>query len=273
MSAHHLYVALTEEADNRINAMSVEDAMEHDLQNFLDVKHYKMMRQGEEGVVHLMVRYGLEEYFKYFYSFNRSHDAPYHNMYHTYCMVLNCYEGAYHEKVSERATRVLLLAALFHDFDHTAGENGATDDINIPRAIEGLRVADRYARAAYRGLSPTDLQYVIETIAVTKYPYEKKPELPIDMIIRDADLMQPYETDAITLTNQYLGLKTEIERQRKTTFTRSEYAEGQKAWLETNVHWYTSWAEKKAKALDWDSAIERLRGLIKGPQLNESLDC
>lgn len=32
------------------------------------------------------------------------------------------------------------------------------------------------------------------------------------MIIRDTDLMQPYEEDAALLKNQYDGLHTEIER-------------------------------------------------------------
>jgi hypothetical protein len=84
--------------------------------------------------------------------------------------------------------RNLLIATLFHDFDHPGhphpGENDP-DRINIPIAIAGLR---RYVLPADRPFLP-EIEALIEA---THYPYKiasDKLDL-LGRIIRDADLAQ-----------------------------------------------------------------------------------
>jgi hypothetical protein len=84
--------------------------------------------------------------------------------------------------------RGLLIAALFHDFDHPGHPHAGEDDpdrINIPIAIAGLQ---RYIAAEDRDLLPE----IEATIQATHYPY-KIPGDKLDLlgkIIRDADLAQ-----------------------------------------------------------------------------------
>jgi hypothetical protein len=84
--------------------------------------------------------------------------------------------------------RNLLIAALFHDFDHPGhphpGENDP-DRINIPIAIAGLR---RYVMPADRAFLP-QIEALIEA---THYPYKigsDKLDL-LGQIIRDTDRAQ-----------------------------------------------------------------------------------
>jgi hypothetical protein len=87
-----------------------------------------------------------------------------------------------------RQMRNLLIAALFHDFDHPGHPHpseGDPDRINIPIAIAGLR---RYVMPADRPFLP-QIEALIEA---THYPYKigsDKLDL-LAQIIRDADLAQ-----------------------------------------------------------------------------------
>ena len=102
--------------------------------------------------------------------------------------------------------RNLLIAALFHDFDHT-GKSGP-DSVNIERALSALR----------KHLLAVDWQHVheiAELIRLTEYPYtvpcEKlNPETAEGLsalILRDADLSQALSPAWIQQVP--LGLATE----------------------------------------------------------------
>jgi hypothetical protein len=96
-----------------------------------------------------------------------------------------CHEACkfYADELAKRDRRNLLIAALFHDFDHLG--NQSPDQLNINRAIAGLRVH----------VSKEDLPHLttIEAlIQATHYPYlipSESLELPA-RIIRDADVGQ-----------------------------------------------------------------------------------
>jgi len=101
-----------------------------------------------------------------------------------------CHQACrYHQsRLTPRQMRDLLIAALFHDFDHPGhphpGENDP-DRVNIPIAIAGLR---RYVMSADRAFLP-QIEALIEA---THYPYKigsDKLDL-LGQIIRDADLAQ-----------------------------------------------------------------------------------
>lgn len=246
----------------KIARMTIDEAMDHDLEIFLAIKRYRLMGLGEDGVAALAVRHGFERYLEFFLEFNPSNDAPYHNLYHTYCMVLNCMEGAYHEKLTESEVRIVLVAALFHDFDHTMGKE--PDQINIQRALKGLESGHRMAKAQGHALTDDEIDVVRTCIGITKYPYEAEPLTPLEKIIRDADLMQPYETDKAVLVKQYLGLKAEVQVAKKVTFTNEEFSQGMRAWLDKEVVWHTDWAKEKADEKDFDEATDRLVSLLAG---------
>lgn len=125
--------------------------------------------------------------FKHVLEFNTSLYAPYHNMDHLLWVTQKCYEGALYENLDSRQTDKLLVAALFHDFNHTMGES--SDDVNIKFAVNGFR--DFFMDV----LKSTDGEFmgdVVDIIRATEYPYVISEDiLTIEQkIIRDADLMQ-----------------------------------------------------------------------------------
>ena len=119
---------------------------------------------------------------------------PYHNFRHMTHVTWLCYQACryYKKKLTPRQMRALLIAALFHDFDHPGHPHQGEKDpdrINIPIAITALR---QYILPEDR-----DLQAEIErSIEATHYPYKVAAE-QLDLagkIIRDADLAQALST-------------------------------------------------------------------------------
>lgn len=115
---------------------------------------------------------------------------PYHNFRHSLRVLWLCYNACryYHNELTPRQMRILLVAALFHDFDHPGHAHPGEEDpdrINIEIAIAGLR---RYIAPDDRALLP-EIEAVIEA---THYPYKiGGNELDLlGKIIRDADLAQ-----------------------------------------------------------------------------------
>lgn len=127
----------------------------------------------------------LVHYFQVLFHHAQNVAHPYHNFRHMCHVVWLCYQAClfYRDALSPRQMRNLLIAALFHDFDHS-GQMGH-DDLNIARAIRGLR---KHALAA-------DLPYleeIAELIRTTEYPHMTPPE-KLDLcgkILRDADVSQ-----------------------------------------------------------------------------------
>ena len=226
-----------------------------DLRIYRALKTYQLMQLGKPAVEIIAERLRVEKLLDEFG--NNPSSAPYHGSYHSYCVALNCYEGAFHEKLSEDDARVLFVAALWHDYGHSHGIF-KDDTNNISIATGGLVLAN----AAWKELSDAELEQAMSIIRVTKYPYERDPVTMSEQIIRDADLMQAYEQDALVLRHQYQGLKREIEKMRNVTFTDQEFAEGQRAWLDANVTWHSSWAQHKAVA--WERTKQRLFEIMSG---------
>lgn len=114
---------------------------------------------------------------------------PYHNVQH--CLTVMNHSLALlatSQAGSTYQAQRLALAALFHDFQHSAGE---TDDAaNVQRAIAGMRME----LGPY--FNPEFLDDVSSIIAVTQYPFIREPRTLAEQCIRDADLMQNFELDA-----------------------------------------------------------------------------
>jgi hypothetical protein len=132
----------------------------------------------------------LAVYFRvlFFKASNLNH--PYHNFRHMLHVLWLCYQACryYRNELSPCQMRILLIAALFHDFNHSGRPHPGKEDpdgINIETAIAGLR---RYITPDDRALLP-EIEVVIEA---THFPHQTASE-KLDLlgkIIRDADLAQ-----------------------------------------------------------------------------------
>jgi len=143
----------------------------------------------------------LKEAFRYVLAANTSYMAPYHNTWHIMCVVKYTdwllrseKNSGLYEQEDELDELALLLAALFHDVNHTAGKE--SDDVNVQNSkyafndfisvIDSEDIREEWLKARVHKL-----------IDATQFPYViPKFELSHDQkIIRDADLMQVYESD------------------------------------------------------------------------------
>jgi hypothetical protein len=97
----------------------------------------------------------------------------------------------------------LLMAALFHDFNHSMGKE--KDDVNVKDAKKGLRkfITDEKINL--------DIDFMEEIIDATQYPYviDTKDLNIHQSIIRDCDLCQIYEYD--WLKQNIFGLSVEMK--------------------------------------------------------------
>ena len=132
----------------------------------------------------------LAGYFRVLIFHAKNLTRPYHNLRHMLHVTWLCYQAAefYRDRLTLRQIRNLLIAALFHDFDHSGHPHPGADDpdgINIGCAIAALR----------RHIVPEDrpfLPAIKALIEATNYPYAGAGE-QLDLsgqIIRDADLAQ-----------------------------------------------------------------------------------
>jgi hypothetical protein len=235
--------------------------LEADMTIFKAIKDRSLMNA--DVVEFIVDRLNLEPFYEFMVSFNKSNDLPYHNLYHSFCVFLNCYEGCYYEALEQEEARGLCAAALLHDFNHSGGR--LVDSENIQLALQGLEHAQIYASSKLLGLSPLSLMIAQDSIQVTQFPFIYEPQSITQKIIRDADLMQPYEDDLEKMRDQFLGLKVEMEIARKTTYTRHEFATGCKTFQDAQV-WHTNWAIEKAEAKDWEERKLNLQLLLMGEE-------
>lgn len=135
---------------------------------------------------------------------NKSNNAPYHNLNHLLTVTKNCYYALdYMDMLNDDKSEELLMAALFHDFNHSMGKE--KDDVNVKDAKKGLRkfITDEKIKL--------DIDFMEEIIDATQYPYVIDAEdLTIHQsIIRDCDLCQIYEYD--WLKQNIFGLSVEMK--------------------------------------------------------------
>lgn len=127
----------------------------------------------------------LVAYFRAVFNHAENLCNPYHNFRHMCHVLWLCHEACawHYEELSARKTRNLLIAALFHDFDHT-GKPGP-DAVNIERAITGLK-----QHFALEDCS--EFGNIAALIKATEFPHTAPPEAVSlsARILRDADLSQ-----------------------------------------------------------------------------------
>jgi 5'-deoxynucleotidase YfbR-like HD superfamily hydrolase len=156
---------------------------------------------------------------------NPSEGAPYHNTSHMLYMAWladEFFQAHSSEAQSTCNERAMIVAALFHDFDHSGGNE--PDSVNIDRAVAAWHTA-------YEKLQPKymDPRLVEMFIRVTQYPYVGEAKTLEAKCLRDADLL--YTT---VMGNPHIvlrDLKAELEIQLKKEITKEEAAESYKEFI------------------------------------------
>lgn len=184
----------------------------------------------EKLVRNLSDKYNFNTLMRTFIARNKSSTIPYHNNYHAFCMVLNCYDASKFYELANSETRDLLIAALFHDFNHSGGEYLDTENIN--RALLGYTEC-----CLIKNIIPSEV--VKKLIIVTEYPYKKDPDTLLEKVIRDADLMQSTMPFGYEMCITRLG--QEVSKSRSRVMSEIEILEGQIDFMNKVVFW-TKWA-------------------------------
>jgi len=127
----------------------------------------------------------LRHYFQVVMSSAKNLKNPYHNFRHMFHVTWLCYDACvfYEDVLTPAQMRKLLIAAMFHDFDHP-GRSG-NDDLNIEISIRGLR--KNVDTCDEKNLS--EIENIIRT---TQFPHII-PASQLNLmqaILRDADLSQ-----------------------------------------------------------------------------------
>lgn len=175
---------------------------------------------------------------------NTALNAPYHNFIHHLVVANSCNDAADYYNLSAKDRLELIVAALWHDFNHSMGAK--KDDWNVQEAIRAF--SDwHYQYSVIPDDSIPDKNNVINIIKATQYPYViPVEELNLSQkIIRDADLTQLAQNNRIQ--HVYIGLATEMKLPVK------DILKGEKAFLESVVpctYWFVEmWAPIKANVI------------------------
>lgn len=161
----------------------------------------------------LSVAHDIEDEFRYFIENNTSNNLPYHNLYHSLCVMNEVGRMIditdYFDLTSEEE-RDLLIASLYHDYHYTIGP--IPDNLKVDMTVIKLPI----------GTSFNDR--VRKLIKYTAYPYSKDIILnenisKIDymgLILREADLCQCLKDNSIQQC--IFGLKDEMDPNNKITY-------------------------------------------------------
>ena len=125
---------------------------------------------------------------------------PYHNFRHMMHVLCSAYEGGVYEHIPQTEMRILLVAALFHDYGHS-GQMG-NDALEIERAVAGFQ---EHVVEKDRGIAGR----IEELIRATQWPHMDNTNLPYSAkILRDADFSQ--SLDSVWWQQIVFGLAAEF---------------------------------------------------------------
>lgn len=157
----------------------------------------------------------------------------YHNVRHMLHVLWESYDGGVHMGLNNVDMRILLIAAMYHDFDHTGKKNERGDIENIERAIAAIR----------RDILPEDLKYLFRieyAIGMTEFPYTTQTGDMISLILRDADMSQTFSP--VWIQSILFGLGKELE------MSYEEMLKMQIPFLQ-NQKFFTTWGQNKFEPL------------------------
>lgn len=163
--------------------------------------------------IKLAEKYDFAKYLKFIINHNKSNMAPYHNFYHTQMVVINSNFIIKNEDQSDchshDSIRELLIASLFHDFNHSQGLH--KDKYNVQNSIDSFidisnRVEDK-ENSDFENFQ-NNVSFLIKS---TEYPYvfPDQDNLPLRVkVIRDADLCQVFTDNSFH--QNVMGLSKEL---------------------------------------------------------------
>lgn len=179
---------------------------------------------------------------------------PYHNFRHMLHVVWLCHQACrfYRDTLTPRQMRTLLIAALFHDFDHPGHPHPGVEDpdhVNIDIAVTALQ---RHIEPADRPLLPA----VEGLVRITKFPYAVGGD-PLDLlgqILRDADLAQAL--NPVWIQQVVIGLAREQE------LTPLQMLKAQEPFL-SRLSFTTEWARTLYPRDLIDRKVEEAQKLLR----------
>ncbi len=191
----------------------------------------------------------LIPYFRVVFHNAQNLQNPYHNFRHIFHVVWLCYQAClfYRDRIPPHYMRNLLIAAIFHDFNHP-GLMG-DDDLNIARAVRGLRKYILSQDVPHVG----QIEWLIKT---TEYPYKTETSsLQLEsQIIRDADMGQSL---AMAWIQQVIfGLAGEWGK------PPIDILKSQIGFLK-NLKFYTDWGQNMFPQSEINAKIKEVEELIK----------
>lgn len=203
---------------------------------------------------------------------NPSANLPYHNTKHMQGVAILAWKiynampnyqdpgnlGRYQE------LKALLIACLWHDYDHSGGKE--VDSVNINRAIAGFDKWNTSARRD-RGIGTQIIEKAKQIIQVTEFPFVHYPDFHLEKIIRDADLLYTFSDNTGMIV---FGLFSEMLQAGKFPegFTFDDFLKGQRNFL-SNAQFFTNIGDEIAK-----THTERVLGLQiqYGETLSDALE-
>lgn len=192
-------------------------------------------------------KYNLTAVADYVCTQNSSAFLPYHNIHHALNMVKwICRFNAMAPDVDALPyleMRVLLIAALFHDFDHSGGRKEDSDNIRIARHAFQVFISKNIEIDVQ--LTIDEIEVVDSLIAVTQFPFIHRPKTRSAKLIRDADLFGSFEVHCVDILK---GLKQEVELKNRTGIATEAFIEAQKQFL-GKAEFYTVEAQTMHNAL------------------------
>lgn len=144
---------------------------------------------------------GLLRVYEYVAANNPANDLPYHNLFHTQCMVLTCQRAAKVANLPDLERRALVVAPLFHDYAHSGGTRPDVENIAVAKAA-------LEAAAIEMDLPANLLSRSLELVEVTQYPHVRRARDESERIIQDADMCQMLYGH--WFEQVYMGLRAEM---------------------------------------------------------------
>ena len=206
-------------------------------------------KQVELSIIEIINKHAsLQKAFKYVFFNNKNNYAPYHNLNHLLTVTKHVYFGLEFENLlNTKNAKELLLAAMFHDVNHSLGQK--TDAENIAVAKKSLLNFIRKEKIF------ADVAFMFSAIEATEYPYTvlSKDLDVFHKIIRDADMMQLFELNWIQ--QSILGISKEQN------ISLSKFIKGQQKFL-ASVKFSSAYG-KQMKKLKWAQLKKEIQLLEK----------
>lgn len=189
--------------------------------------------------------YGLMGAYEYINRPEFATNLPYHNTKHCLVVARWCHDLAVLDpQIASYQMRVLLLAAMFHDFGHT-GKRPDSNNIEIAcagfieyaKSVAWITETDKYEQ---QRINFRFVEDVTDLIRVTEFPFVREPKSALECIIRDADLLQSLEPDHCEVILE--GLRSELSNMNGTLISVPEMCKAQMKFL-SECKFYNNRAE------------------------------